>query len=84
KFCRRLGQLRLERAIHESHWSESYKFGAPEPQQNFSSTADNKGQRENDRADLYDSTAADSVQVLTSMIMSGVTPANSIWFKAQP
>lgn len=44
----------------------------------------NKGQRENDRADLYDSTAADSVQVLTSMIMSGVTPANSIWFKAQP
>ncbi len=84
KFCRRLGQLRLERAIHESHWSECYKFGAPERQQNFSSTADNKGQRENDRADLYDSTAADSVQVLTSMIMSGVTPANSIWFKAQP
>ncbi|GAA5563575.1 hypothetical protein Asch03_01076 [Acinetobacter schindleri] len=84
KFCRRLGQLRLERAIHESHWSECYKFGAPERQQNFSSTTDNKGQRENDRADLYDSTASDSVQVLTSMIMSGVTPANSIWFKAQP
>ncbi|ONN50967.1 phage head-tail adapter protein [Acinetobacter genomosp. 33YU] len=84
KFCRRLGQLRLERAIHESHWSECYKFGAPERQQNFSSTTDNKGQRENERADLYDSTAADSVQVLTSMIMSGVTPANSIWFKAQP
>jgi len=84
KFCRRLGQLRLERDIHESHWSECYKFGAPERQQNFSSTTDNKGQRENDRADLYDSTASDSVQVLTSMIMSGVTPANSIWFKAQP
>lgn len=84
KFCRRLGQLRLERAMYESHWSECYKFGAPERQQNFSSTTDNKGQRENERADLYDSTAADSVQVLTSMIMSGVTPANAIWFKAQP
>lgn len=84
KFCRRLGQLRLERNIHESHWSDCYKFGAPERQQNFSSTTDNKGQRENDRADLYDSTAADSVQVLTSMIMNGVTPANAIWFKAQP
>lgn len=84
KFCRRLGQLRLERVIYESHWSECYKFGAPERQQNFSSTSDNKGQRENERADLYDSTAADSVQVLTSMIMSGVTPANAIWFKAQP
>lgn len=84
KFCRRLGQLRLERVMYESHWSECYKFGAPERQQNFSSTTDNKGQRENERADLYDSTAADSVQVLTSMIMSGVTPANAIWFKAQP
>ncbi len=84
KFCRRLGQLRLERSIYESHWSECYKFGAPERQQNFSSTSDNKGQRDNERADLYESTAADSIQVLASMIMSGVTPANAIWFKAQP
>ena len=84
KFCARLGQLRLARSIHESHWSDCYRFGAPERQQNFTSTSDNKGQRETERADLFDSTAADAVQVLVSMIMNGVTPSNAIWFKAVP
>lgn len=45
------------------------------------SGSDVKNQRETERADLYDSTAADSVQVLVSMIMNGVTPANSICLK---
>lgn len=84
KFCARLGQLKLARSIHESHWADCYKYGAPERQQNFSSSSDTKSQRETERADLYDSTAADAVQVLVSMIMNGVTPANAIWFKAQP
>lgn len=83
KFCTRLGQLKLARSIHESHWADCYRFGAPERQQSFSGS-DVKNQRETERADLYDSTAADSVQVLVSMIMNGVTPANSVWFKAQP
>lgn len=84
KFCARLGQLKSARAQFESHWAECYKYGAPERQQNFSSSSGTKSQRETERADLYDSTAADSVQVLVSMIMNGVTPANAIWFKAQP
>ena len=84
KFCARLGQLKLARSIHESHWADCYKYGAPERQQNFSSSSDTKSQRETERADLYDSTAADALQVLVSMIMNGVTPANAIWFKAQP
>ena len=83
KFCMRLNQLKSARAQFEAHWAECYRFGAPERQQSFSG-ADVKGQRETERADLYDSTAADSIQVLVSMIMNGVTPANSIWFKAQP
>lgn len=82
-YCARLGQLKSARALHESHWAECYRYGAPERQQSFSGS-DVKNQRETERADLYDSTAADSVQVLVSMIMNGVTPANSIWFKAQP
>lgn len=84
KFCARLSQLKSARSIHESHWAECYQYGAPERQQNFSSSSDTKSQRETERADLYDSTAADSLQVLVSMIMNGVTPANAIWFKAQP
>jgi hypothetical protein len=84
KFIARLHQLKSARAQHESHWADCYKYGAPERQQNFSSNSDVKDQRETERADLYDSTAADALQVLVSSIMTGVTPANAIWFKAQP
>ena len=83
-YCARFGQLKMARAIHESHWADCYKYGAPERQQNFSSTQSNQSQRQDDRINLYDSTASDSVQVLVSMIMNGVTPSNAIWFKAQP
>lgn len=83
KYCTRLGQLKAARAQYESHWAECYRFGAPERQQSFSGT-DPKNWQWLERADLYDSTAADSIQVLVSMIMNGVTPANAIWFKAVP
>lgn len=84
KFCARLSQLKSARSQHESHWAECYKYGAPERQQSFGAGSAEQSQREQERADLYDSTAADSLQVLVSMIMNGVTPANAIWFKAQP
>lgn len=84
KLVARLSQLKSARTQYESHWADCYKYGAPERQQNFSSSSGTKSQRETERADLYDSTAADSLQVLVSMIMNGVTPANAIWFKAQP
>lgn len=85
QLCTRLDQLKSARTNYEAHWAECYKFGAPERQQCFSSTllTDNKTQ-EQQRAELYDSTAADSVQSLVSSIMNGVTPSNAIWFKAQP
>ncbi|OTG80800.1 phage head-tail adapter protein [Acinetobacter sp. ANC 4558] len=84
KICTRFGQMKIARSVHEAHWGECYRFGAPERQQNFNSTESNQGQRQKERADLFDSTASDSVQVLVSMIMNGVTPSNAIWFKAQP
>ncbi len=83
--CTRLDQLKSARSNYESHWTECYKFGAPERQQCFSSSVvENSKTQQSQRADLYDSTAADAVQVLVSMIMNGVTPSNAIWFKAQP
>ena len=83
QLCARFGQMKLSRNIHEAHWGECYKYGAPERQQSF--IGDNpKSQREKERADLVDSTAAEAIQLLVSMIMSGVTPANSIWFQAAP
>ena len=81
--CQRLGQMKLQRSIHESHWRDCYKFGAPERQQDFSG-GDIGTTRETERADLVDSTAAESVQLLVASIMSGVTPSNALWFKAVP
>lgn len=84
QLVKRLSQLKALRLKHEQHWRECYKFGAPERQQDFSGGSDIKGQRETDRADLYDSTASEAIQLLVASIVSGVTPSNATWFKAQP
>lgn len=83
QMCQRHGQMKLQRSMHEAHWRECYKFGAPERQQSFDGGEVNST-RETERADLYDSTASESVQLLVASIMSGVTPSNALWFKAVP
>lgn len=86
QLCNRLSQLKSVRSRHEHHWRECYKFGAPERQQSFSgaNAGEYSKERESQRADLFDSTAAGSVQLLVASIMSGVTPSNALWFEAVP
>ncbi|AOA57565.1 portal protein [Acinetobacter larvae] len=85
QLCSRLSQLKSLRAQHENHWRECYQYGAPERQQVFSGGPTFSGkERETQRADLFDSTASEAVQLLVASIMSGVTPANALWFKAVP
>ena len=84
QLCSRLNQLKTARSMHESHWRECYRFGAPERQQSFSDSSDFGKERETQRADLLDSTAAEAVQLLVASIMSGVTPSNALWFEAVP
>lgn len=83
RLCKRLGELRAERAKYEAHWTECYKYGAPERQQSFSGGSV-QGNREKQRADLLDSTAAEAVLILVSSLIAGTTPANAIWFQAMP
>lgn len=83
QLCQRFTQLKTARAVHESHWRDCYKFGAPERQQSFGGGEVVKT-RETERAELYDSTASEAVQLLVASIMSGVTPSNALWFKAVP
>lgn len=83
QLCKRLGELKTARAVHESHWSDCYRFGAPERQQSFGGD-DPRSKRQVERAELLDSTAAEAVQLLASSIVSGTTPANAQWFKAAP
>ena len=84
RICKRLGELRAERSKYEAHWTECYKFGAPERQQCFSGGSDVQGTREKQRADLLDSTASEAILTFVSTLIAGTTPANAIWFKAVP
>lgn len=84
RICKRLSELRTERAKFEAHWTECYKYGAPERQQCFSGGADLSSTREKQRADLLDSTAAESVLKIVATLIAGTTPANAQWFKAVP
>lgn len=83
QLCKRLSQLKAERTRFEPHWRECYKYGAPERQQAFDGE-DIDDTRSKQRAELLDSTASEAIQLLVSSIISGTTPANSIWFKAVP
>lgn len=78
---KRLGALKSERQRMEQHWSDCYRYGCPERAHGFAGA---EPDREQQRSELYDSTAASSVQLLVSSIMSGTTPPSSVWFKAVP
>ncbi|WP_180036700.1 MULTISPECIES: portal protein [unclassified Acinetobacter] len=85
RLCKRLNELRAERAKYEAHWTECYRYGAPERQQCFASgEVDLSSTREKQRADLLDSTAAEAVLKIVATLIAGTTPANAQWFKAVP
>lgn len=83
RLCKRLGELKSERTRLEPHWSECYRFAAPERQQSFIGD-DLSDTRKTQRAELLDSTLSEATQLLVSSIISGTTPANALWFKAVP
>lgn len=77
----RLGQLKNDRQPHEDEWRQCYEMTAPERLPNFGGVIEDVKKV---RAKLFDSTGANSTQILASAIVSGTTPANAIWFKAVP
>ena len=86
KLIKRVGELKTERIKHEPTWVELYRYGAPERQQSFQDTAQNglEDTRRQERAKLFDTTAAEAIQLFVSSIISATTPASSKWFKAVP
>lgn len=80
---RRLASLKRERQPHEQNWQECYDFTHPERGYglNGSSTDATSGQdAQTKRNRILDDTAADSARILSSNVVSGTTPANSLWF----
>lgn len=86
QILKRLSQLKSERIKHEATWKDCYKYCAPERQQSFQdvSATGLETERKTARNELYDTTACEGIQLLTSSVYSGTTSPVSVWFKSVP
>jgi hypothetical protein len=77
---RQLAAKKQARALHEPIWQECLDYSFPERGTglNGSLLTVQDGQTKKNR--ILDDTAADSARVLSSGIVSGTTPASSLWF----
>lgn len=73
--------MRAERSRHENTWRRCFEVTYPERAEglNGDSLIDAVS-AQNKKAEQMDSTASDAVRLLASSIMSGMTPANAVWF----
>lgn len=81
EICTRLSMLQSLRNPHENVWRRCFKYTHPLRANGFSGETIDAEQGAAIKSRLTDSTATEAVRVLSSNIMSGMTPANSIWFE---
>lgn len=80
---RRLAALKALRQPHEQGWEECYSYSFPERALGLNGTAVLATSSQDSQAKknrILDDTAADSARTLGSSVVSGTTPANSLWF----
>lgn len=77
---RRLSALSGARQLHESTWAECYDYSYPERGSGLNSTTSSSTDQQSKKNRILDDTLADSARILSSAIVSGTTPANSLWF----
>lgn len=68
------------RSEHEEVWRKCYEYTFPLRSAGFGRSQLNAVTGQELKAAVMDSTATDSVRLLASSIMGGLTPANSRWF----
>lgn len=78
--ARRLAALKSMRQPHEAGWSECFEYSFPERANGLNGVSINPQDNQSRKNRILDDTAADSARVLASSIVSGTTPANSLWF----
>lgn len=64
----------------ETVWRDCFDYTFPLRGNGLNGARKTANQGQGDQARIYDSTAADSANVLASNIMAGLTPANALWF----
>lgn len=88
QILRRHAQMKVKRQLLEQHWRECYDFTYPLRGARFSLIGGSTGNMDPNalqsyalakQRQIYDGTATDSCRILASALVSGSTPANSLW-----
>ena len=78
---------RTERNILEVYWQDAFRFTLPHRGQQFLKGSNDPysdaSSARKDQATIFDSTAIDAVRLLSSSIISGLTPASMKWFSLE-
>ena len=78
---RRLDALRGHRQLHEQTWRECFEYSLPELAAGLNGQHQTTaGEVQQQKARILDGTAGDSLDTMADGFMSGLTPANSLWF----
>lgn len=77
---RRLSTLRTNRQPHEAIWQECFDYSFPERGYGLNGSTFSASDAQSKKNRILDDTAADSARILSAGLVSGTTPANSIWF----
>lgn len=79
KIIRRLGALKGQRQPHEAGWAECLDYTFPERGHGINSQIITPEDAQKKQNKILDDTAADSSRILAANLVTGTTPANSIW-----
>lgn len=81
RLCRRLAAMESERAPHEATWRKCFEATYPERAHGLGGdTVEDAGSVQTKKAELLDITGTDGARMLASSVVSGMTPANAVWF----
>lgn len=79
RICNTLDVLKTERAQHETSWKECFDYTYPRRGSGLQGGPLDTSSVNSTKARLVDNTATDGARTLAAAIMSGMTPANSLW-----
>lgn len=78
---RRLQAMEAERLPHEDTWRKCFEATYPERAVGLGGdTIEDAGTIQTKKAEILDSTGTDGARMLASSVVSGMTPANAVWF----
>lgn len=80
KVVNRLGQLKAARKPHEKVWKECFDYSFPVRGVGIDDTFSTTDDIQRKKSRLFDSTLTDAAKTQASAIISGLTPANALWF----